>query len=450
MSIEINSIKNNPSPYPSPSRGEGKNATFKSNPIPQDKVEISSKKKGLSDGTKIGIGIGALTLIGVGIYKRKSLKTLWEKIFGKGNKKPPEKPNKPSEPNEVPNKPKQGEVNEKEKPKGVKGEEKPQTTGTSSLPHIADFKNIDEAKEYFESIGIKTIFKPGTEKHLEDLNSFKKDFLLMEQNGVAMPKPDGIIFGDWSNQNEMREIFNSLHLRDRAAQLDRVGLWGTVERAEDGKLYAIINTKFSNYCGIAHEMGHIHQDSLHSSYWQTKLSSEKEFLDKQLEVFGLTDIGLHDLFLRNMADGFGRDNIKSIFRGYNFADKASTETKEKLYQMFPGIGENDLEKIFTIVGKNGKTYRINAKKMVDKMASEFDYFYAPTRSFENVAEIFSRLNRGQKFSDLVMLMYDINGGGRVPNLIIKGKKYDDYIESLYNNHDLIRQLRESIEVKELV
>jgi hypothetical protein len=97
VSIEINRIKNNPSPVvrlcnevtpaaaPSPTKGVGRNAAFKSNPMPQDKVEISSKKKGLSDGAKIGIGIGTLTLIGVGIYKRKSLKTLWDKICGKRN-----------------------------------------------------------------------------------------------------------------------------------------------------------------------------------------------------------------------------------------------------------------------------------------------------------------------------------------------------------------------------
>ena len=85
MSIEINSIKNNPLPSPSdlPNDRQRTNVGFKSKPIQQDKVEISSKKKRLSDGAKIGIVISALTLIGVGIYKRKSLKNLWDKICGK-------------------------------------------------------------------------------------------------------------------------------------------------------------------------------------------------------------------------------------------------------------------------------------------------------------------------------------------------------------------------------
>lgn len=72
------------------------------NSISQDKVELSSKKKKLSTEAKVGIGLGILTIIGVGIYKRKSLKNLWEKIFGKGNKKPPKEPNTPPKPTEPP------------------------------------------------------------------------------------------------------------------------------------------------------------------------------------------------------------------------------------------------------------------------------------------------------------------------------------------------------------
>ena len=118
--------------------------------------------------------------------------------------------------------------------------------------------------------------------------------------------------------------------------------------------------------------------------------------------------------------------------------------------MFPDIvNEDDYLKLFSLYSKDKKTYVINAKKMVDKMYSESGV-YAPAKTWENVAEIFEGLNKGKEYSDLVMLMYDINGGGRVPNLVIKGMKYDDYIESLYNNKDLIRKLSECIEVKELV
>ena len=196
-------------------------------------------------------------------------------------------------------------------------------------------------------------------------------------------------------------------------------------------------------------MGHIHQDYLKSSYWHSKGLSDKAFLEKQIEVLGLSHVGLHNDGINMIIRDFGAEDTPSILRGYTSSNSNST-VKAKLKQMFPNISkEEDYDKLFTIFGKDGKTYIINAKEMVDKMYSESGV-YAPSMIWENVAEIFQGLNKGKEYSDLVMLMYDISGGGRVPNLIIKGKKYDDHIESLYNNPDLIRQLRACIEVKELV
>lgn len=413
---------------------------FKSNSLPQDKVEISDKKKGLSTGAKVGIGLSVAAVLGLGIYKRKSLKNLWEKIFsGKSNK--------------VVNSGVDKGVNNRVKDEAKDGVSNNAKTQIANTIHpVADFKNLDEAKAWFESIGVKTVFKEGSDRHLTDLNKIKNDLALLEKNGVSLPKPESIIVADWNNTEELKQILRQLNISEQQAAICKSGswAWGTVAKGSDDKCHVLINSAFGgDYGRFIHEMGHIHQDYLHSSFWHTKLSSEKEFLDKQLEVFGLTEIGLHDGFLANMARNFRQENVKSIFRGYNLLEQASSETKEKIYRMFPDVGANDLEKIFSIVGKDGKTYYINAKKMVDKMASESGV-YAPTKTWENVAEIFQGLNQGKEYSDLVMLMYDINGGGRVPTLIIKGKKYDDYIASLYNNPDLIRQLRECIEIKKLV
>ena len=64
-------------------------------------------------------------------------------------------------------------------------------------------------------------------------------------------------------------------------------------------------------------------------------------------------------------------------------------------------------------------------------------------------KFFEGLNKGQKYSDEVMLIYDFCGGGRVPNLVIKGKKYDDYIASLYENKDLIQRLKSLLDIRKL-
>lgn len=384
-----------------------------------EQVQPKLKKEGSSTGKKIGIGLGAVALIGLGAEliwgKGRHLKTFWEKIAGKGTKtvKPP---------------------------------------SSNSTPTVTDFKNLDEAKEYFERLGIKTVFKDGSEKHLLDLNYIKDDLLILERNGVAIAKPNSIIVSDWHNAEEAKQIFRKLNIDENRAEVHKLlsNCWGTVEKGTDNKCHVLINSSYGGNSGkFIHEMGHIHQDSFRTSFWHFKGLTDREFINKQLKVFGLTDIGICndgvDLILREAGD----QNISSLFRNVHF-DRLAPEVKTKIKNMFPDIvNEDDYLKLFSLYSKDKKTYVINAKKMVDKMYSESGV-YAPAKTWENVAEIFEGLNKGKEYSDLVMLMYDINGGGRVPNLVIKGMKYDDYIESLYNNKDLIRKLRECIEVKELI
>ena len=390
-----------------------KNVSFKA-------TEKSSvvQKEGLSTNAKLGISLGIVTLIGLGaeliVGKGKHIKSLWQKIVGKSPKSTTQKPN-------------------------------------PAIPEMADFKNLEEAKEYFDRFGIKTIFKDGSENHLTDLNNIKKDLVLLEKNGVAIPKPNSIILCDWHNVDESKQIFRTLNIDERKADSCKTlaGYWGTISKSTDNKCHVIINSSFSgNYGKFIHEMGHIHQDSFRTSYWHSKGLSDREFINKQLDVLGLSDIGIADDGIDMIIRESGNEFTPAIFHNVHYAN-VSPKVKIKIKNLFPSIKNDDYLKLFSIFGKDRKTYVINAKKMADKMYSESGV-YAPEKIWENVAEIFEGLNKGKEYSDLVMLMYDINGGGRVPNLVIKGKKYDDYIESLYNNKDLIAELRKCIELKEFV
>lgn len=408
MSLEIDSLNNNNLTNSIPNN---KALGLKNDSKPKDTVELSAKKKELSTGAKIGIGVGIAAILGVGIYKRKSLKNLWKKFW-----------NCKSSQN---------------------------ADSSTSMSKIADFKDINTAKDYFENIGIKTVFKSGSERHLADLNTIRNDLLLLEKNEVALPKPESIIVSDWNNIEELKQIFRQLNIKEEQATICNQGVcyWGTTTKGTDNKIHILINSAFNgNYGKFIHEMGHVHQDYLKSSYWHSKGLNDKEFMQKQMDILGLSNIQLAPNFDTKP------EYISSILRQHTaFNEYSSTSSVEKCKRIFPDITDQDYNKIFVIPDINGKTYAINAKKMVDKMARE-SHVYSPNKTWENVAEIFQKLNKGESenFSDLVLLMYDINGGGRVPKLVIKGKKYDDYIESLYNNSDLISQLRESIEVKEFV
>ena len=379
----------------------GKNPALQSMSAP-----IADKqRKEISTGQKIGVGIGIISVIALGIEligcKGRHLKKLWGS-FCRENK------------------------NNKIK--------------------MQEFKSIDKAKEYFETLGVKTVFKEGSQNHLADLNNIKKDLITLEKNGVVLSKPNSVILCNWSNLEEVKQVLEPLNISEETANLcnKSSGFWGTVAKSSDDKYHVLINTGFNgDYGRFIHEMGHIHQDYLNSSYWGSKGLTGEEFMAKQMEILGLSDIGISSAYINMLR----REKAPLLMlRSASLDIKGFDMARDKAMRMFDNIKEEDYSKIFMIFGADEKTYYLNAKKMVDKMAGESGV-YAPSKLWENVAEIFQGLNQGKEYSDLVMLMYDISGGGRVPNRVIKGMKYDNYIESLYKNEDLIRQLRECIEIK---
>ena len=96
-----------------------------------------------------------------------------------------------------------------------------------------------------------------------------------------------------------------------------------------------------------------------------------------------------------------------------------------------------------------ETRYVYVNDIVNRMNEETNC-YKPESLSEQVAYVFDGLVKGEKtFSDEVMLYYDFAGGARIPNLKIGGKIYDEYIESLYNNPDLIQKLKDNIKILKL-
>lgn len=320
------------------------------------------------------------------------------------------------------------------------------------------FKNINEAKEYFENLGIKTVFKDGTEKHLADLDSIKRDLTTLKTNGAEISKPDTIVFADWSKKTELEEILRDLNLSEDAIRdipqtlSSNSGMWGTVDSIKGGGNIVFINNNFSSNANkFIHEMGHLNQD-LETSFWHSKGLKGEKFRQKQYEILGLEPP--KNLASPNTYRNWSNQSLDDLFRtSCNGGCHTSNDfLKEKICNLFPELNGNFETVFFAPVQKSDGSidaYYINAKKMLEKMHSE-SKVYAPNKTFENVAEIFEGLNQGKTYSDEVMLMYDFCGGGRLPNLKIKGKSYDDYIESLYQNQELIEKFKTFLEIKKLV
>ena len=323
------------------------------------------------------------------------------------------------------------------------------------IPPIIDdgieFKNLDDAKSWFDSVGIRTEYTAGAERHLEDLNQIKKDLATLQKNGVEFPRPDALVLTDWKNKTEIEEICRKMDLSEDVIEklargtYDVREYWGTVRYLKDGSDIVFINNgDMNNYKRFIHEMGHLHQD-LETSYWHHKGLKNNSFRAMQHYILGLPE----PINLATHHPDYSRASLCDIFD--STISTKNPKLKEKLNSLFPELQGNVEGLHLTAAYKadgSDVTYIINSKKMVEKMYSESGV-YNPYSISENVAEIFQHLNNGRSFSDEVMLMYDFCGGGRVPNLVIKGQKYDDYIASLYQNEELLQKLRDSIEIKQV-
>ena len=274
-----------------------------------------------------------------------------------------------------------------------------------------NFKNADEAKKYFEDMGIKTEFRDVTKEHLPLLNRIKDDLIKIKELGVKIDKPDTLTVSDWHKAEEYEEL-----CRKRGVFMERrEEYYAFCATDRRGANHIFVNSSKPDTDYFRHEMGHANNFRGHDSFWEAKGVVNHDFADKQLEVLG--------------------QDIK-IYRGTDF---------KNILQFNP---ENNLTK-FAFPNQDMETRFIYVKNIVSKMNEE-THCYAPDDLSEQVAYVFDGLVKGDKtFSDEVMLYYDFAGGVRIPNLKIKGKTYDEYIESLYNNAELIQKLRNNVTISKI-
>ena len=277
--------------------------------------------------------------------------------------------------------------------------------------NIGEFKKVEEAKEYFEKLGIITDLRGATDEHLPLLNRIKENLEQLKEMGVKKEKPDSITISNWKNKTELEELHNKNGVNSSEYEPNYFAQCLT---SKDKKHHIYINSNKTDFDMFRHEMGHVN-DFSHDSLWHSKGKMGHDFADKQLQIVGQEE---------------------TIYRG--------TRDFDNIFYFNP----QQTNTSFTFPNKNMETRFVHAQNMISRMQSETGC-YASESLIEQKAYIFEGLLQGKTFSDEVMLYYDFSGGARIPNLKIKGKTYDEYIESLYNNKDLIEKLQQNIKISKL-
>ena len=287
-------------------------------------------------------------------------------------------------------------------------------------PLVAGFRNKEEIVQYFKNLGIDVRIESLSDKHIETFNLIRKDIETLEKMGLKDALPKGICLSDWRDVEKTKQILREYGL-DMHFPTDRRAYCGassnTIFINSSDEALASSNGIFRKF---KHEIGH----RRHFTYYTPNgvlgsngsnsilgqgVKDNIEFANRQMQVLGIEG---------SVA------NVKNIAMPYNITSPINGNL---------------------IPLQSGKVLNIDTSMMVNYMNKRC-HCYNKSLLSEQVAEIFEDLLKGRQFDDLTMLMYDFAGGGRIPNLIINGKSYDEYIKSLYKNKDLINKLREFISV----
>lgn len=288
------------------------------------------------------------------------------------------------------------------------------------LNSSSEFQSEDEIVKYFKNLGIDVRLEDFTPKHFETFNLIRDDIELLSKIGLEETIPKCICLSDWRNVERTKQILNEYGLNIKFP-LNRRAYCGAsantifinssdIAQASSGGVFK----KFKHEIGHRRHYTHYASNGILGSNGSNSLlgngvQDNIAFANKQLEILGING---------------------KVCRVKNYPEQ---------YQLTAPINNK------LIPLESAKVLSVDLSKML-KYMNDKCHCYNKTLISEQVAEIFEDLLKGRRFDDLTMLMYDFAGGGRIPNLIINGSKYDDYIKSLYSNKELVDKLKEFISI----
>lgn len=237
------------------------------------------------------------------------------------------------------------------------------------------FNNSKEATKYFKKkFNIDVNFNKSED--IEYIKSIKEALEKLKKQGCKMPKTiDFCSFKD-DSINILRKNYG---LKSYDVPTRAFG------HADDG-IYVFFNTEAPPLNNIINK---INNEKL--GHFKTESPSNKEIKEY---------IAIHE---------FGHINARKTILDYGYKSEHGE------------LPNNAVDNII----KNIDRYK---KEMKDEVKPLSD-------GIEIIPETFAKLIMDSKleFSDKTMLLYDVMGGGAIPNKIIKGKPYAEYMQNLYKN-----------------
>lgn len=150
-------------------------------------------------------------------------------------------------------------------------------------------------------------------------------------------------------------------------------------------------------------------------------------------VYGMSDEG--HIFLNSNGNGFIRMSNGSDVIKHEIGHYHRNVLKDNVYGAAEDANEVYSATVRNIAQKNNMTPQQVVEKLTAKLHSEVKSYNS--MADESFADMFSLMIDGKQYSKGAMLFYDMAGGGRIPNKVINGMKYDDYICKLYEDAENI-------------